>query len=364
MSTMAPTTSGWFNTVPVSLADGVEFLVGADEQPLLFDRNQNAYFKLSPGGVHIVKYLDGTRTGAQVVTALTGRADVRRPEVEAAVGKFLTALRDMGVLNPPGAATRQTAISRRHDDGPMFRIPIFQSMGRIVGPIAAVVRRVPMCLTLTLLALSSCVALLVTISAFLRGNWPNGLAQYWMVLALFCPQLITHEFAHAVVAHICGVPVREAGVGLLYYVIPVAYVDDTDTYRLRNSKQRAAIAAAGPLSDLFWAGGWACVAHFARGELSIVAHSLLLFQLPIMLYNLNPFLRSDGYQLFTIAVHEPNLRRKAFLVLGQPFTKQRDVVATIALRRRFWYAVYALACITFYAGILLTAVKGIEKVWQ
>ena len=60
----------------------------------------------------------------------------------------------------------------------------------------------------------------------------SGFVAWWFVPIVVVVEVTLHELGHATVCEALGTPVREAGVALWCSVIPIAYVDCTDAYRL------------------------------------------------------------------------------------------------------------------------------------
>ncbi len=85
---------------------------------------------------------------------------------------------------------------------------------------------------LLLSAITSVIFLQITEG--IQLNWTT--VQWGWVAIIMILHLALHEIAHAIVTKAYGITIREAGIALLYYFIPVAYVDRTDTYRLKSKK--------------------------------------------------------------------------------------------------------------------------------
>jgi putative peptide zinc metalloprotease protein len=119
-----------------------------------------------------------------------------------------------------------------------------------------------------------------------------------------------HEAAHGLAMASYGRRVRRAGVKLIA-IFPFVFVDTSDAW-FEPREARIAISAAGPVSD-FTLG-----AVFSLACLSLGAGALrdIFFQLAFAAYvggifNLNPFVDRDGYQILADVLHEPGLRKRA-----------------------------------------------------
>jgi len=119
-----------------------------------------------------------------------------------------------------------------------------------------------------------------------------------------------HEAAHGVVMASYGRRVHRAGVKLIA-IFPFFFVDTSDAW-FEPRERRIAISSAGPVSD-FTLG-----AVFSLGCLGLAPGALrdIFFQLAFAAYvggifNLNPFVDRDGYQILADVLREPGLRTRA-----------------------------------------------------
>jgi putative peptide zinc metalloprotease protein len=119
-----------------------------------------------------------------------------------------------------------------------------------------------------------------------------------------------HETAHGVVMASYGRRAHRAGVKLIA-IFPFAFVDTSDAW-FEPRERRIAISSAGPISD-FTLG-----AAFSLGCLGLAPGPVrdIFFQLAFAAYvggifNLNPFVDRDGYQILADVLREPGLRRRA-----------------------------------------------------
>jgi putative peptide zinc metalloprotease protein len=119
-----------------------------------------------------------------------------------------------------------------------------------------------------------------------------------------------HETAHGLVMSSFGRRVGEAGVKLLL-IFPYAYVDTSDAW-FEPRRRRIAVSAAGPVSDLTLGGAFALVCLAApAGATRDVVFQLAFGAYLGALFNLNPLLQRDGYQILVDVLHEPGLRTRA-----------------------------------------------------
>ena len=139
---------------------------------------------------------------------------------------------------------------------------------------------------------------------------PAGLLGFMLALLL---AKTLHELGHALTATRYGVPVAHMGVAFLV-LWPMLYTDTAGSWKLRDRRERFAIAAAGIVAELGLAGfatlAWSLVDDGpVRSALFFLATTSWLVTLAI---NLSPFMRFDGYFLLSDALDLPNLHQRAF----------------------------------------------------
>jgi|AGTN01.3.fsa_nt_gi Membrane-fusion protein len=124
---------------------------------------------------------------------------------------------------------------------------------------------------------------------------------------------VVHELGHAYACKWYGCRVPTMGVALLV-LWPVLYTDTTGAWRLTRRRQRLTIGAAGMLAELAVAA-WATLAWsflpdgMLRSAAFMLATTTWILTLAV---NLSPFLRFDGYFLFSDLLDVPNLQQRSF----------------------------------------------------
>jgi len=333
------------------LRAGAELIVGVHDQPLVVSP-EGLYTRLMPAAARIVASLDGTRTAADLASG------VRGPAARARVDALLDELRRAGVLegDAPALNRRERLLSRLRRKA-ILRLPLWR---RAPGPLTAPAGPLASAGSRRVLALAGIPALLAAavfvLTALVALGLPSSSAP-WPVALVLLVQLACHEASHAVVCRALGVRIREAGVGLWLWALPVAYVDRTDSYRLRSRRGHVAIALAGPAGDLLWCGATALVALYAGGSAASAAHALLVLQVVLLCTNLNPLLPTDGFHALEAATGTTNLRHRAFAVLSALVLRVPLPVTVRALprRRRSLYLGYAAVS----AGYTLLLLCGV-----
>lgn len=132
-----------------------------------------------------------------------------------------------------------------------------------------------------------------------------------------------HELGHALVATRLGLRVGHMGIAFVV-LWPMLYTDTGESWRLKRSRQRLAIASAGIVTELSLAGlctlGWAlCDPGALRNALLYLATTSWILSLAL---NASPFMRFDGYFILSDLLDFPNLHERA------------SALARVALRRQ------------------------------
>ena len=183
-------------------------------------------------------------------------------------------------------------------------------------------------------------------STFLYFFSFQGLMLYFLTL-VFVKCL--HELGHAYIAKHYGCRVSAIGIAFLVF-FPFLYTDTTDAWRLRNHKERLLINFGGILTELhlaiiatfLWAilpdGGFKSVAFF-------IATTSWISSLTI---NVSPFMRFDGYYVFSDWLKAENLQPRSFAlarwkIRESLFGLNHPPPEEINPSRRWTFIVYAWA---------------------
>ena len=385
--TSTPMSPGSAPTNPIPrLRRGVSLIVGMDNQPMLFDSDSGKYHRLGAAAAFIVNQFDGVRSLPTIIEELP-------QDIDEAGAKRITSLvdnlRDKSLLvgsEPAPAAAVPAAPARtrrtrgRHTAQPrqarhlkverprrsggwwLPRIIIARKYHRIVAPIVTLLQRLPArALSWVFLALAVCgyTAGAMVLSSLAGGPRPGVL----VVIAAVMIQLVSillHESWHAIVAGYLGTPIRGLGVALMFWAVPIAYVDRTDSYRVRSRRGLTMLALAGIFSDGVVCGLEAAIAWASTGTVRQVALTLCAFQLTMLVTNLNPFTQSDGVAAVEAATGSVNLRGRSMFVLRRVLTRQPLPPALAVMRPavRWGYFIYGLLC-----SLLGLLVFGMSVVW-
>jgi putative peptide zinc metalloprotease protein len=133
-----------------------------------------------------------------------------------------------------------------------------------------------------------------------------------LLTVLFPLVKVVHELGHGLICKWRGGEVHETGVMLLAGY-PVPFVDASSASALASKWQRALVAAAGMLVELFVAAlafyAWLLLEPgLAR---SIAWNVAVLASVTTLFFNANPLLRYDGYYILSDLIEIPNLATRA-----------------------------------------------------
>ncbi|MEM7601711.1 MAG: hypothetical protein AAF357_09880, partial [Verrucomicrobiota bacterium] len=134
----------------------------------------------------------------------------------------------------------------------------------------------------------------------------------WLVLKA------VHEFCHGIVCKRFGGSVPEAGVSLLLFITPLAYVDASSSIRFPSRWHRILVAGAGILGEFLVAAVALIIwSSLSPGVLGSVLHQVVVIStVTTVLFNANPLMRFDGYYMASDLIGISNLYTK-----GQQVTK-------------------------------------------
>jgi putative peptide zinc metalloprotease protein len=139
-------------------------------------------------------------------------------------------------------------------------------------------------------------------------TWQGGVG---FISALAFSKLV-HETAHALVATRHGVRVGHMGIALVV-MLPMAYTDTGESWKLAEPRHRLAIAAAGVMAELCLAA-WCSLAWIfcpdgaLREALFFLATTAWVWTLAV---NASPFMRFDGYFILADWLDFPGLHERA-----------------------------------------------------
>lgn len=168
-----------------------------------------------------------------------------------------------------------------------------------------------------------------------------------ILLLMLCTA--AHELGHAVVCKKYGGKVKSMGL-LLFFFFPCFYCDVSEIYGIHNKRQRAMVALAGILSNIFL-GLVTFLLALILLFFDIVPMSLYYFFIScfwVSFYNLIPFVKLDGYWVLSAALGVTNLMDKGFIAAYTTLFDRRNItnINMTAAKRRL-IAIYGILSFLF-----------------
>ncbi|MEU0675217.1 PqqD family peptide modification chaperone [Streptomyces sp. NPDC006172] len=352
--------TAWLDAEPLTLKGTVELTDGLDGRPLLFDSDTGKYVAVSKAGTVILSLFDGKSTARDIVSRVAAASSADPNQVETAVVRFLSEIRQAGVLTlEPQEETRRERVLKYSLRQKMPRKALTRSVHVLLEPVARMLQKLPVPVVMAVWISLTCAGVATAGYALTTRSLPEYTAWSGLAAILLFLQIAIHELAHALVCQSLRAPVREAGITLMLYVMPVAYVDRTDAYRVKNRAPRALIALAGPMTDAIWAGVTSLVLITTTGAAHEVAGALLQLQVLLMIVNLNPLLPSDGYHALESAMGAVNLRGRSFAFLVHLITRAPlpSHLLVSSRAKRVGYCAFGALCALYgvlMAGVIVT----------
>ena len=152
-----------------------------------------------------------------------------------------------------------------------------------------------------------------------RALTAQNLVLIWLIFPVI---KVLHEFGHGIATRYFGGEVHDMGVMFLVFT-PVPYVDASSASAFSEKRQRALVAGAGMIVEVFVAAlafyFWLAVEPgVAR---SVAYNAILIAGVTTLTFNANPLLRFDGYYILSDLVEIPNLRQRSNTYVGYLFER-------------------------------------------
>jgi len=154
------------------------------------------------------------------------------------------------------------------------------------------------------------------------------------------PSVLIHELGHIAACRRFKVNHGEIGFGF-YLLFPVLYADVTNIWMVEKQK-RLIVNLAGVMNEFLYATIIFLFFLMTRLDVLMLAYYAIIIK---AFFELNPFLRLDGYWTLSDITGTPNLLRKSNLLLKYALMgKLRKVKNEISNKKnvRFWLILYAI----------------------
>ena len=342
----------------------VERLVRGDTWLFLHNDVTGQHVRINELARRLVQALDGTQSVDSLVREIAGEIDDVEKE---AIATNLLTLSKLGMLTMESELSDQLVQQRaqhlaKHKKrlwhNPLaIRIPLFdpnlwltrvdQRVGFLIGPwlVGFSIVVVVIGLFLALLNTDEIISYLKVLA--------ESPQQWWQFIVIYPLLKCLHEFSHAIAIKRLGGNVHEAGLTILV-LMPVPYVDATDIWRLDKRQHRILVSSAGMLIEGFVAALalllWLVIEPGRTADFFFVI--ALTGSVTTLLFNANPLLKFDGYQILQDAVDIPNLATRSShyvqYVIKRYLLGASGVVSPVTgPGERSWLFCYALAAVLY-----------------
>lgn len=353
----------WRGQEHIQFASGIVNVEGHDGRRVLRTQDRK-YVAVSSISQPILTLLGRGVPGCALFSILeVSKADQHNAERHLA--QFLNLLREKSLLNIPSndnePARERVLVQARRE----FFLKLIKSRFLALAFSRAGLRLRPVSawfLGVLLLALPIA-GVMVTVSiAFPRVTVPT----FPVVLGagiILVFHLFVHESFHAIAMGYFKLEVRDMGLGLAWLVFPVAFVDRSDAYTLKSRFGRASIALIGPACDGTLSGIAALLGATLPHPISSSFTLAAILQLYLLLANLNPLFRTDGYHALESFSGATNIRSRAItfvlsMIMHVPLPTYLKRVSPWA---KAGYIIYILAGILYIFFFGLMVVLGVRS---
>ncbi len=295
---------------------------------VLEDPMSGKFFMVGAAEWSFLAQLDGTNTIAEAIgraATQAGRQNALTEQEGVAVARWLLdqslaqAVDSVLVLHQEGPKRKSTSAARFN--------PLAIRLGSMNPDrfLAAANKKLGWLWSKQLLMVWLClgVGAAIKLSSYSTAWWalPRQIldSQNWIRMGLvWCVLKVIHESGHALSCRHFGIPVRRAGLLLIFFA-PVPFVDVSASWRLASRWQRIVISAAGMYLELMVA--FAALLYWTPDSAAPVdrlcVDLVLLAGLNTLVINGNPLMRFDGYYILADLVGVSNLYNRGQQRLGE-----------------------------------------------
>jgi len=340
------------------LSEGIE-IIRVDGDNLLREPNEERIFRISDASARLLGRIGQSPvTGDALVDFLSTSYTTERIKIESMVAGFLKQMLSTQVVRADGGGEPEVVVKERRPRQAILKLGITRSLDSLLSPRLLplpIMSRRRWAATVTVVSATALFWVVLTLHSYGKSGLGlhTGRWMYAGIVMWIMAHIAVHEFAHSATCKRVGGHIKEFGVGLLYYLIPVAYVEFSDSYRLSKNR-RAAIALAGPVTDLLLASVTSVVVWLGPQGLRTVAIHVLFYEMSIFFFNCNPLMPSDLYKVMENLMGVVGMRKRSFEYL-RTLIFRRTLPAYLTGVSGFTKATYVLyaSVSAAYLGIIL-----------
>lgn len=196
----------------------------------------------------------------------------------------------------------------------------------------------------------------------------KGFGDWVFFLGLLFGVSVWHELGHGFACKRYGGEVHDIGF-MIFYLQPAFYCGVDDSYIFPKQSHRLAATFGGPYFELMLCSLAAAVWLTTPAEWWIHGFALTMVfftGLSVILMNVNPLIKLDGYYVLMDWLDVPDLREESFEYIGDLFKKHVFHLAVpekaIPRRRRRIYLIYGI-CSLLYLAAMLYVIYLLVRAW-
>ncbi len=326
------------------------------EEGLMLSTNSGNKLCLSPIEEKIVGYCNGHYTIKEIVIrVLLKEGFLVLPEQ---IGNLLSKIEDTGGLANFGRTIYKPYISRNEKYFNLLEIKLweytfakdgyFQKTGNLLKVFFSDISffiglALFFCLAYPFIKICSDISI-----SYLFSTWRSICLFY--IVSIFC--IFLHECAHALCLAAEGGSPGKFSMILFNFVQFAFAVDVSDIWTL-SRKSRLKVLSAGLHLNLFLSilGFIIVSSHYSPEWLVLVGFQIIFISYPGILFNLCPFLRTDGYYILSQIMSINHLRKKCFAMVFPSLKKGLCLPKDRSFRLFSWfYVIFSL--LYLISGIL------------
>lgn len=179
------------------------------------------------------------------------------------------------------------------------------------------------------------------------------------IIVIVYISLILHELGHATAAKKCGIDAGKIGIGL-YFISPVMFVDITNAWRV-DHKKRVLIDIGGVYFQAITTIFLSMLALITSNKIYYLCNVSISV---MILYNMMPFLKLDGYWIFCDYFKISNVSSNAFQViklkLSHLIRNQKDSSIVNDKRTKVYYIFSFIYGFSTFSAMIMGCVYSIK----
>jgi putative peptide zinc metalloprotease protein len=306
---------GAINKVPV-LCEHIRFTKLTDCEFILSNTQNKHYLKINKDVYHLLNLIDGKKNLNEIIKSYESLYDKQIP-VEYAHQLLMENLSQYGILK--GFEDKIKPVSKPNYLKISFIIFNKNLVSKIVGYFSPLFKKKVFLFLIPLLFIVSISILFKDIDLYRNFDVRTVMLLFFIIEFV---SVTFHEIGHASAAHYFGA--EHGGIGGGFYLFrPVYYADVTDIWKLKKNERIIV-----NLSGLYFELIFCCILLFISNFTDLyILTATTFFVMASAFFNLNPFVRSDGYWILSDLTNKPNLashsRKKVLQVLYRLFGKEK-----------------------------------------